>query len=220
MADREFVLRGIIECGIAAVVRAESAELASKALRAVIEGDINVVEITMTVPGAINAIRSLANELADDVILGAGTVLDPQTCHDCVDAGARFIVSPNTDPDTISAARSSGAVAIPGALTPTEVLTAWRAGADIIKIFPGNVVGPSYIRDLHGPFPEIPLMPTGGVDLTTARAWLQAGAVALGVGGALVDKKLVAAGDFAEITERARQFRKIVMDFKAKESVR
>lgn len=212
--DRESALQGIRECGIAAVVRAESAELAEKALRAALEGGVNVVEVTMTVPGAVAVIRSLAGSLGRDVILGAGTVLDPETARECIDAGARFIVSPNTNPATIAACRSAGAAAIPGALTPTEVVTAWQAGADIIKIFPGNVVGPSYIKDLHGPFPQIPFMPTGGVDLTTARDWLAAGAVALGVGGALIDKKLMASGDFAEITARARRFREIVQQFR------
>jgi 2-dehydro-3-deoxyphosphogluconate aldolase / (4S)-4-hydroxy-2-oxoglutarate aldolase len=220
MADRESVLKGIIDCGIVAVVRAESAELASKALRAALEGGVYVVEVTMTVPGAVEVIRDLAHNLGRDVILGAGTVLDPKTAQDCMDAGARFIVSPNTNPATIAAVKSGGAVAIPGALTPTEVLTAWQAGADVIKIFPGNAVGPSYIKDLHGPFPYIPFMPTGGVDLTTARDWLAAGAVALGVGGALIDKKLMAAGNFAEITARARRFRQIIDEFRAEEKTR
>jgi 2-dehydro-3-deoxyphosphogluconate aldolase/(4S)-4-hydroxy-2-oxoglutarate aldolase len=215
--DREMVLQGIRDCGIVAVVRAESGDLAEKALRAALDGGVNVVEVTMTVPGAIGVIKSLAGSLGRDVILGAGTVLDPQTARDCIDAGAKFIVSPNTNPETISAAKSAGAAAMPGALTPSEVVTAWQAGADIIKVFPGNVVGPSYIKDLHGPFPQIPFMPTGGVDLTTARDWLAAGAVALGVGGALIDKKLMAAGNFDEITHRARRFRDIVQSFRAEE---
>lgn len=215
MTDRESVLRGIIDCGIVAVVRAESAELAFKAVDAALAGGVNVVEVTMTVPGAIALIADLARTIEPGVFLGAGTVLEPETALKAVDAGARFIVSPNTNPAVIGAAKSAGAVVMPGALTPTEVAAAWQAGADIIKVFPGNIVGPSYIKDLHGPFPQIPLMPTGGVDLTTARAWLEAGAVALGVGSALIDKKLMAAGKFAEITERARRFRQIILEFRA-----
>ncbi|MDH7602861.1 MAG: bifunctional 4-hydroxy-2-oxoglutarate aldolase/2-dehydro-3-deoxy-phosphogluconate aldolase, partial [Armatimonadota bacterium] len=142
-------------------------------------------------------------------------VLDPQTAVNAIDAGAKFIVSPNTNLSTIEAAKSKGAAVFPGAFTPTEVITAWQAGGDIIKIFPANVVGPSYFKDLHGPFPNIPLMPTGGVDLSTARTWLEHGAVALGVGSALIDRKLMKEGNFAEITERARKFREIVVQFRA-----
>lgn len=220
MVDKESVLRGIMDCGIVAVARAESAESAAKALRAALEGGVNVVEITMTVPGAIDAIRELARDLSRDVILGAGTVLDPQTARACIDAGARFIVSPNTNIETIAAVKSAQAVSMPGALTPTEIVTAWQAGADVVKIFPGNIVGPGYIKDLRGPFPSIPFMPTGGVDLNTARAWLEAGAVALGVGGALIDKKLIAAGNFAEITDRAKRFREIVREFRGEDKTR
>jgi 2-dehydro-3-deoxyphosphogluconate aldolase/(4S)-4-hydroxy-2-oxoglutarate aldolase len=133
---------------------------------------------------------------------------------DAVDAGAQFIVSPNTNVATIEAAKSRGVPVFPGALTPTEVITAWRAGGDVIKLFPANAVGPSYLKDLHGPFPEIPFMPTGGMDLNTAGTWFEAGAVVLGVGGALIEKKLMAEGNFAEITERARKFKKIVRDFR------
>ena len=197
------------------MVRAESADLAFKAIEAALAGGVNVIEVTFTVPGALGIIRQLASRISDDLILGAGTVLDPDTAVNAIGAGARFIVSPNTNVDTIEAARSKGAAVFPGAFTPTEVIAAWQAGADIIKIFPANVVGPSYLKDLHGPFPEIPLMPTGGVDLTTARTWLEHGAVALGVGGALIDKKLMKEGKFAEITERARKFRQILQDFRS-----
>lgn len=215
MTVKEATLQGIFDCGIVAVVRAESPELASQALRAVLEGGINVVEITMTVPGATDAICELARSIGDQVILGAGTVLDPETARKCVDAGAKFIVSPNTSRETIAASNAYGAVSMPGALTPTEILHAWNSGADVVKLFPGNAVSPSYIKDIHGPFPDIRIMPTGGVDLISAREWLEAGAVALGVGGSLVDKKLVAAGQFAEITARARQFRQIVQEFRS-----
>jgi 2-dehydro-3-deoxyphosphogluconate aldolase/(4S)-4-hydroxy-2-oxoglutarate aldolase len=214
MRDKKQVLEGILECGIAAVVRAESADLAFKAIEAALAGGVNVIEVTFTVPGALGIIRQLATQMTDDVILGAGTVLDPDTAVNAIGAGARFIVSPSTNLKTIEAAKSKGAAVFPGALTPTEVITAWQAGGDIIKIFPANVVGPSYFKDLHGPFPDIPLMPTGGVDLTTARTWLEHGAVCLGVGGALIDKKLMKEGNFAEITSRAKRFREIIREFR------
>lgn len=216
--DSESVLQKIIDCGIVAVGRAESADLALKALEAALAGGVNIVEVTMTVPGAVEVIRRLSGELPENAILGAGTVMDPDTANECIDAGARFIVSPNIDPSVIAATKARGAVSMPGALSPTEVANAWHAGADIIKIFPGNVVGPGYVKDLRGPFPKIRFMPTGGVDLTTARAWLEAGSVALGVGGALIDKKLMAAGNFAEITERAKRFRQIVSEFRSSQA--
>jgi 2-dehydro-3-deoxyphosphogluconate aldolase/(4S)-4-hydroxy-2-oxoglutarate aldolase len=215
MRDKNQVLEGILECGIVAVVRAESAELAFKAIEAALAGGVNVIEVTFTVPGALGIIRQLATQMTDDVILGAGTVLDPDTALNAIGVGARFVVSPNTNVNTIEAAKSKGAAVFPGALTPTEVITAWQAGADIIKIFPANRVGPSYLKDLRGPFPDIPLMPTGGVDLTTARTWLEHGAVCLGVGSALIDRKLMKEGNFAEITERARKFREIIREFRA-----
>lgn len=213
---KQQILDAILECGIAAVVRADSAELASRAIESALEGGVNVIEVTFTVPGALEIIRELARTKSDDVILGAGTVTTPELAADAVGAGAQFLVSPNTNLDVIAAAREADIPVFPGALTPTEVFTAWQAGGDVIKIFPANAVGPSYFKDLHGPFPGVPLMPTGGVDLSTARTWLEHGAVALGVGGALIDRKLMAQGDFAQITERARKFRQIITDFRAR----
>lgn len=215
MSNKQQILDGILDCGIAAVVRGESDEQILKAIEAALEGGVNVIEVTFTVPNPLQIIRQLAAKVGEDVILGAGTVLSPETAAAAVDAGARFIVSPSTNIATIEMAKSKNVPVFPGALTPTEVITAWQAGGDVIKIFPANVMGPSYFKDLHGPFPEIPFMPTGGVDLTTARDWLAAGAVALGVGGALINKKLMAEGNYAEITSRARKFREIVKDFRA-----
>lgn len=215
MKDKKQVLDGILECGIAAVVRGESEGQILRAVEAALEGGVNVIEVTFTVPNPLQIIETLAAKIGDDVILGAGTVLTPEMASSAVDAGARFIVSPGTNPATIGMAKSRGVPVFPGALTPTEVITAWQAGGDVIKIFPANVMGPSYLKDLHGPFPDIPFMPTGGVDLSTARTWLEAGAVCLGVGGALIDKKLMASGDYAEITSRARRFREIVKEFRS-----
>lgn len=216
MRSKQQVMNGILDCGIAAVVRAESADSAMKAIKAALDGGVNVIEVTFTVPNALEVIRELAPLKDDGVILGAGTVLSPETASNAVEAGAEFIVSPSTNIDTIKTAKSKGVPVFPGALTPTEVITAWQAGGDIIKIFPANIMGPSYFKDLHGPFPQIPFMPTGGVDLNTATDWLKAGAVALGVGGALIDKKLMAAGSWGEITDRAKKFREIVQEFRAK----
>ena len=215
MKDKQQVLDGIIECGIVAVVRGKSDDLILKAIRAALEGGVNCIEITFTVPNALEIIRRLASELGEDVILGAGTVLTPDDAINAVEAGARFIVSPSTSIPTIEAAKSRDVVVCPGALTPTEVVTAWQAGADIVKIFPASVMGPKYLRDLHGPLPDVPFMPTGGVNLDTARAYLENGAVALGVGGDLINAKLVEEGDFAEITRRAQEFRRIVQEFRS-----
>ena len=217
MKDKQQVLDGMIECGIVAVVRGKSDELILKAIRAALEGGVSCIEITFTVPNALEIIRRLASELGEDVILGAGTVLTPDDAINAVEAGARFIVSPSTSVSTIEAAKSRGVVVCPGALSPTEVVTAWQSGADIVKIFPASVMGPKYLRDLHGPLPDVPLMPTGGVSLDTARAYLENGAVALGVGGDLINAKLMEEGDFAEITRRAQGFRQIVQEFRSEQ---
>lgn len=214
MKDKQQVLDGIKECGIVAVVRGKSDEQILKAIEAALEGGVCAIEVTFTVPNALEVIRKLAGQIGDDVILGAGTVLTPETALDAIDAGAQFIVSPNTNIATIGVALGAGVPVCPGALSPSEVVTAWQAGADIVKIFPANVVGPKYLKDLHGPLPGVPLMPTGGVNLDTARAYLENGAVALGVGGDLINAKLMEAGDYAEITRRAKQFRQIVTDFR------
>lgn len=214
MKDKDRVLDGILECGIVAVVRGQSGEAVFKAIKAALEGGVNVIEVTFTVPNALGIIRQVAGELGGEVILGAGTVLTPEMAADAVDAGAQFIVSPNTNVATIEKAKSRGVPVFPGALTPTEVLAAWEAGADIVKIFPANVMGPTYLKDLHGPLPDVPLMPTGGVDLSTARDYLENGAAALGVGGGLINKKLMEEGDFAEIANRARKFREIIEEFR------
>lgn len=187
---REEIRQRIIDVGIVPVVRAPSAQLAIAAARAVCEGGIPIVEVTMTVPGAIEVIA----ELSRDVFVGAGTVLDAQTAARCLAAGAQFIVSPLFDPETVALANREGKVVMPGALTPTEVQAAWKAGCDFVKVFPcGNVGGPAYIKALKAVFPHIPLVPTGGVNLTTAEAFLRAGAAALGVGSELFSQPDIAA---------------------------
>ena len=215
MKSKQQILDGILECGIVAVVRAESGDLAHKAIEAALEGGVSVIEVTFTVPGALEIIRSLAKSLGKDAILGAGTVLAPQTATDAIEAGARFIVSPCISVPVIEAAKRKGAAVFPGALTPTEVVTAWQSGADMVKIFPANAMGPGYLKDLHGPLPQVKFMPMGGVSLNTAMDYLKCGAAALGVGGDLINKKLMAEGNFAEITARALKFRSIVQEFRA-----
>lgn len=212
MKDKQAILSGILDCGIAAVVRGESAEPVMKAIEAVLKGGVTVIEVTFTVPGALQIIERLAKEISNDVILGAGTVLDPQTAKNAIDKGAQFIVSPATNLEVIKVARDNGKVVMPGALTPTEVVAGWQAGADMIKIFPITSMGPGYLKDLHGPLPQVKFIPTGGIDLSNAADYLKAGASALGVGSSLIDKKLVKEEKWNELTERARAFRQIVCD--------
>lgn len=209
--NKSDVMSRIIETGLIPVVRAESPEIAMRAIDAIREGGISVLEITMTVPGAIRVIEEVARRFGDDAIVGAGTVLDSETARACMLAGAQFIVSPALDLDTISCCRRYSIPVMPGAMTPSEVLTAWKAGADFVKVFPANAVGgASYIRALKAPLPQIQLVPTGGVSLKTAADFITAGAAALGVGADLVDTAALRAGEDKVITARARQFIEIV----------
>ena len=189
--------------GIVAVIRLESAAVLPRVVEALAAGGVRAIEVTMTVPAAIESIRHLASSLADDILLGAGTVLEPDTARRAIDAGARFVVAPVFRPAVIETCHAADIPAIPGCYTPTEILNAWDAGADIVKVFPANGLGPSFLKDVRAPLPQVKLMPTGGVSLDNAGEWLRAGAVAVGVGSALVDARLVAAGDLTAITERA-----------------
>jgi len=208
---KEQVRQRILEVKIVPVVRASSAQEAMGAAEAVRAGGIPIVEITMTVPGAIEAIAALDRSVGAQVLIGAGTVLDAETAERCLDAGAQFLVSPGFDAATVALAGRRNVLVMPGALTPTEVITAWRAGADFVKIFPcGNVGGPAYIKALKAALPQIPMVPTGGVNLETAAAFLRAGAAALGIGGELVSRAAREKGDFAAITGAARQYVAVV----------
>jgi len=187
--DKREVLDWIKRTKIVPVVRAESAEAAMRIVDALVEGGIDVLEITMTVPGAVETIREIAKR--EGVLVGAGTVLDPATAQDCIDAGAKFIVSPALNVETVSLCNRLGVAIAPGALTPTEVVNAYAAGGDVIKVFPCDALGgATYLKSLKAPLPHIPLMPTGGATLATLRDFLAAGAVAVGIGSALVDPKL------------------------------
>jgi 2-dehydro-3-deoxyphosphogluconate aldolase / (4S)-4-hydroxy-2-oxoglutarate aldolase len=208
--SRETTLRRILDGGIVAVVRAESGERLARVVEALAEGGVTAAEITFTVPDAIDVIRQVREAMGDRIVLGAGTVLDPETARAALLAGAEYIVAPTTNPEVIRLCRRYDKVVMPGAFTPTEVLTAWEAGADVVKIFPSEVGGPAYLKALRGPLPQVRVMPTGGVDLSTASAFLQAGACCLGVGGSLVEPKAVAAGDFGRIKELASQYAAIV----------
>src|SRR5947208_9656206 len=205
--DSRQIFAAIAESGIVPVVRTSSAEAAVQVVDALHKGGLLVAEITMTVPGAVRALEKIADRLGDKIMLGAGTVLDPETARACMLAGAQFFVTPSLRVSTIEMVKRYSKVICPGALTPTEVLTAWEAGADIVKIFPcGNVGGAKYIKALKGPFPQIEMIPTGGVNLETAGEFLKAGACAVAVGGELVDAKTIAEGRFDIIEDRARQY--------------
>jgi len=208
---REQILQQIKKVGLVPVLRSPSAEIAVAAARAIEKGGVSVVEVTMTVPGAIDVIREVVKSSQGRVLVGAGTVLDPETARACMLVGAQFVVSPSLNVKTIEICRRYGVPVIPGALTPSEVVTAWEAGADVVKVFPCSAVGgPKYLAALKGPLPQIDLIPTGGVSLATAADFLLAGAFALGVGGDLVDTKAIADGKPDVVMENARKYMAIV----------
>jgi 2-dehydro-3-deoxyphosphogluconate aldolase/(4S)-4-hydroxy-2-oxoglutarate aldolase len=193
-------------CGVVAVIRLQDSSKLRTVIEALAAGGVKALEVTMTVPRAIELIGEIAPTLPADFVIGAGTVVDPETAHAAILAGARFIVGPVLRPAVIDVCHRYDTAVMPGCFSPTEILTAWEAGADVVKVFPATALGPSYFKDLRGPLPHLKLMPTGGVSLENAAEWIRAGAAAIGVGAALVDAKLVAAGDFAAITERAGRF--------------
>lgn len=208
--SKQDCLSRIIDAGVVAVLRAPSGERLADVAEALLAGGVAAVEVTFTVPGAHRVLEQVASRLGQRVLLGAGTVLDAETARAALLAGAQFIVSPTVNLDVIRLCRRYGKAVMPGALTPTEVLTAWEAGADIVKVFPSELTGPGYLKALRGPLPQVRLMPTGGVNLDTAADFLRAGACALGIGGSLVEPKAVAAGDLARIESLARQYVEIV----------
>jgi 2-dehydro-3-deoxyphosphogluconate aldolase/(4S)-4-hydroxy-2-oxoglutarate aldolase len=201
---RADVVRAIEDCGVVAIIRIQEAARVSAVVEALARGGVRAIEITMSVPGAIDAIRSVAATLPDDIMLGAGTVLDAATADKVIDAGAQFVVAPTLNAETIHACHARDVAVLPGCFTPTEMLTAWQLGADIIKVFPATTLGPGYLKDVRAPLPQLKLMPTGGVTPENAGDWIRAGAVALGLGSALVDAKSVASGDYDRIEAAAR----------------
>jgi len=206
----------MIDAGVIAVVRSPDSHQLVEVARALADGGVTVMEITYTVPNALEVIRRVREALGERILLGAGTVLDADMARAAIYAGAEFVVAPALKAETIRMAHRHDKAALPGAFTPTEILTAWEAGADIVKVFPADVAGPAFFKAMRGPLPHIPLMPTGGVDLNTAAEFLKAGAVCLGIGGQLVEPKAVAAGDFARIRDLAKQYVEIVRKARAK----
>jgi 2-dehydro-3-deoxyphosphogluconate aldolase / (4S)-4-hydroxy-2-oxoglutarate aldolase len=211
--NKQDVLRQIAQVGLVPVVRASSAEEAMKVVDAIREGGVTVLEITMTVPGAIGVMEQVVRRFGDDVLLGAGTVLDPETARACMLAGARFVVTPALSLPTIEICRRYSVPIMPGALTPTEVLAAWTAGADAVKVFPcGAVGGASYIKALKAPLPQVEMIPTGGVSVKTAADFIKAGSMALGVGADLVDTQAIRDGNARAVTEKAREYVRLVQE--------
>lgn len=208
-------LERVLNSGIVAVIRASSGEQLVNVARALYEGGVDVLEVTFTVPNVLEILAAVRKDLGNKILLGAGTVLDPETARIALLAGAEYIVSPCVNLDVIRMCKRYGKLVMPGAFTPTEVLTAWEAGADIIKIFPAEIGGPGYLKALHGPLPQVRLMPTGGVDLNTITDFLKAGACAVGIGSQLVEKKAVETGNMARIKELASQYSQLVKQFRA-----
>lgn len=202
---REQVLDAILAAKVVAVIRMKDAGRLADTAAALGRGGVTAVEITMTVPGAVEIIRGMARTKAPGTIVGAGTVLDAATAAEVIAAGADFVVSPISDMPMIRACREAGVLVAPGAFTPTEIVTAWRAGADIVKVFPATSLGPQFFKDMRGPLPQVRLMPTGGVTIQNAPQFLAAGACAVGIGTALVDAKMIEAGDWAGLEARARR---------------
>src|SRR5947207_2365727 len=196
----------IADAGVVAVIRAPSKDVLLDVANALLAGGVPGIEVTMSTPNAIAGIEMLANKLGDRCVVGVGTVLDPETARDAIAAGAQFVVSPAFDEKIVENTRRLGKICIPGAFTPTEILRAWRAGADVVKVFPSTSLGPTYFKDILAPLPMLKLTPTGGVDIQNAGAWIKAGAVFVGAGSALVTKDAMIKGDWQSIESNARAF--------------
>jgi len=200
---RAAVVAAIERAGVVAVIRLKDPTVLASVVDALVAGGVHMLEITMTVPGAVELIRTLGPTLPPGFLLGAGTVTDVETARAVIDAGAAFVVSPVLRPSVIAACHERDVPALPGCFSPTEILTAWEAGADIVKVFPATALGPGFFKDVRGPMPDVKLMPTGGVSIENAGDWIRAGAVAVGVGGALLDAAAIAAGNFSVVTANA-----------------
>jgi 2-dehydro-3-deoxyphosphogluconate aldolase/(4S)-4-hydroxy-2-oxoglutarate aldolase len=204
--NKQQVMERIGRSRIVAIIRSDSADYLVEVVRALLAGGINIAEITMTVPGAVEVIRAASQEFTEsELLLGAGTVISRQMAEDAVAAGARFCVAPNFDPEMVSYCIEKSIAVCPGAFTPSEIQTAWASGADFVKVFPARIGGPRYIKDLLGPLPHVKIMVTGGVNHETASQYLKAGAMAVGVGGPLFDKEMIDNADWPQITENAKR---------------
>jgi 2-dehydro-3-deoxyphosphogluconate aldolase/(4S)-4-hydroxy-2-oxoglutarate aldolase len=203
---KEQCLQALIDCGVVAVIRAKSADQLCEIAEALLAGGVIGVEVTMSTPKAIAGIERLADRYGDRAIIGVGTCLDAPTCAAAIHAGAQFVLSPSYVPEVVATARRYGKIAVPGAFTPTEILTAWTGGADVVKVFPATMVGPGYFRDVLAPLPQVRLTPTGGVDAKNAGEWIKAGAVFVGAGSSLVSKDALERKDWGAITANAKAF--------------
>ncbi|MDD8017694.1 MAG: bifunctional 4-hydroxy-2-oxoglutarate aldolase/2-dehydro-3-deoxy-phosphogluconate aldolase [Bacteroidota bacterium] len=201
--SRKETVQKISELGVVAVIRLQDAKKLVKVVDAIKQGGVKVIEITMTVPNAVGLIKDLSSTISSDVILGAGTVTDSKTAEQVINAGATFVVSPILNTDVIKTCNSADIACMPGCYTPTEIFTAWSAGADVVKVFPATSLGPKYFKDIAGPFPYIKMMPTGGVTIDNVGEWITAGAVAVGIGSDLLDKKAIDEERYDVLTERA-----------------
>lgn len=204
--SKEADLRRVLDLGLVAIIRAPSGDRLLEVAEALCAGGIDVIEVTFTVPGILDVIKLLREKIGDRVLLGAGTVLDPESARAAILAGAEYIVTPTVNTEVIQLCQRYGKVVMTGALTPTEILTAWEAGADIVKVFPADVGGPAYLKAVHGPLPQIRLLPTGGVDLETLPSFVKAGACAVGLGSALVEKDALEKGDMKRVQELAEAY--------------
>jgi len=213
---RTDVVARVIECGVVAVIRMKDTNRLLKVIEAVRQGGVKCIEITMTVPGAIEIIKQLAKVAPSDVLIGAGTVVDEGTANQVIDAGAAFVVGPVLNLGVVSLCARRDVAVMPGCYTPTEILSGWNAGADIIKVFPATTLGPKYFKDLRGPFPDIRLMPTGGVSVDNVGEWISAGACAVGVGSDLLDKKAIDEERYEVLTERAARMVQNVLTVRKK----
>ena len=213
---KDQLFAALLESGVVAVIRARSAEQLLPLATALIEGGVVSIEVTMSTPKAIAGIEMLADSLGDRAIVGVGTVLDAHTARDAIAAGAQFVVSPVLDEEIIATTKRYGTISIPGAFTPTEILRAWTAGADVVKVFPSTSLGPTYFKDLLAPMPQLRLTPTGGVDLKNAGDWIKAGAACLGVGSSLVTKDALTKSDWPSITTNAKAFVQAVASARGK----
>jgi 2-dehydro-3-deoxyphosphogluconate aldolase/(4S)-4-hydroxy-2-oxoglutarate aldolase len=214
--SKETQLRQILDGGIVAVVRSPDSQQLAEVCRALADGGVTTVEITMTVPDALDVVRAVRQALGDRVLLGAGTILDPETARAALLAGAEYLVAPTVNLDVIRLCQRYSKIVMPGAFTPTEILTAWEAGADVVKVFPADVLGPAFFKAVRAPLPQVRMMPTGGVDLTTAAAFLDAGACCLGIGSQLVEPKAVSERNFDRIRELAAKYVGIVREVRSR----
>ena len=215
MPDRIEILDRVLKAGITAVIRAQSSEHLSKVADALKAGGVECIEVTMTTPNALSVIEETAQRFGDDVLIGVGSVLDGETARVAILSGAQFVVSPVLNLDMIRMVHRYDKVAVPGTFTPTEIITAWECGADLIKVFPAGRVGPGFFKDILAPLPQVRLVPTGGVNLDTAADFIKNGAAALCVGSAMMPKDAMAEGRFEEVTDLARRFVEIVQQARA-----